>query len=89
MNPVTNVYLQGKAKEDEDSGCHGIGQLLMAMLTHFVECNGRNSIVGFTLSPSYVSLYLCPQSVHLHSECTCRYQYLIFRHCLGETNQYE
>ena len=66
MNPVTNVYLQGKAKEDEDSGCHGIGQLLMAMLTHFVECNGRNSIVGFTLSPSYVSLYLYIPSLYIY-----------------------
>ena len=57
---MLNVYLQGKAKEDEDIGCHGIGQLLLAMLTHFVECNGRNSIVGFTLSPSCVSLLVPP-----------------------------
>ena len=55
----------------------------MVILTHFVECNGRNSMLGFTLSPSYASLFLCPQSVHLRIGCTCRYQYLIFRHFLG------
>ena len=49
------MFLQGKSKDDEDGGRHGAGQLLMAMITQFVKVNGKNNIVGFTLSPSKVS----------------------------------
>ena len=48
--------LQGKTQDDIDKGLHGVGQLLFAMLTHFINCGGENSIVGFAMSPSAVGL---------------------------------
>ena len=59
--PWIKLFLQGKSKDDISDGRHGVGQLLIAMLTHFVQVKGKNSIVGFTMSPSTVSLLVCVQ----------------------------
>lgn len=36
-------------------GLFGMGQLVIAMLTVYIKDQGRNSIVGFTLSPIKVN----------------------------------
>ena len=51
------LLLQGKSLEDEKRGGYGIDQLLVARLTCFIKNKGQMSIVGFTLSPTYVSVF--------------------------------
>ena len=61
--PWIKLFLQVKSKGDESDGRRGVGQLLIAMRTHFVEVKGKNSIIGFTMSPSTVSLLVCVQYI--------------------------
>lgn len=77
------MNLQGKTKEDEEKGIHGVGQLLIAMVTQFVKNKGKNSLIGFTVSPSTVSLatwcpcVLCFLYTYFHYSCL----YLTCQHC--------
>ena len=50
--------LVGKTKKDVDNAKDGEGQLILAMLVNYVNMGGVNSVVGFCLNPTKVSLIL-------------------------------
>jgi len=57
--------LQGKTDKDVEKGMHGVGQLLIAMLTQYVKWGGENSTLGFMLTPKMVCRLNYSQSLHL------------------------